>query len=140
MSIFKEKVCVVTGAGAGIGKALELMLEGKQLTPEEALDVGLVNRIVAKENLMDEALRLAKKMTRRPPVSVRGIKEAVRIGGSKGFMQGLEIEKKGLYATGYLKDHVNAMEFMLDGFVKGKTDRECLLELGTGKPIDFTGK
>jgi enoyl-CoA hydratase len=148
MGLPEVTAAIMPGAGGtqrltrllGVGRALELMLEGKQLTPEEALEIGLVHRIVEKESLMDEAIKLANQMAKRPPVSIRGIKEAVRIGGSEGFMRGLEIEKKGFYATGHVRDAVNALEFMLNGFQNGKTDHEILLELKTGDTIRFTGK
>lgn len=148
MGLPEVTAAIIPGAGGtqrltrlvGLGRALEMMLEGRQLTPEEALEMGLVHQVVEKEDLIDEAMKLANKMAKRPPVSIRAIKEASRIGGSEGFMRGLEIEKKGFYATGYIRDAVNAFEFMLKEFQNGKTDREILLDLKKGDTIHFTGK
>ena len=61
----------------GLAKALELFLTGDVLTPREALKMGLVNRVVSHERLMEEAMLLAEKIGSRPPLAVRMMKRAV---------------------------------------------------------------
>ncbi len=140
-------VAIIPGAGGtqrmtrlvGVSKALELMLEGTLLTPEQAQKCGLINRVVAQEDLMEEALVLARRMARRPPVSIGGIKRAVRLGGSRSFMSSLELEKKHFFATGYTRDAVKAFEYYFNEDEQGKSDREVITNLQSGKPVNFKG-
>jgi enoyl-CoA hydratase/carnithine racemase len=140
-------VAIIPGAGGtqrmtrllGFGKALELMLEGALLTPQEALRYGLLHRVLPADELLPEALELARRMARRPPAAVAGIKRAVRIGGSLPLARGLEVEKGAFFSCGYLKDPVKAFEHYLAESEKGRSDREILEELAAGKVVDFTG-
>lgn len=58
----------------GFNRALELMLTGKTIDAEEAERIGLVNRTVPHERLMDEALALAADMASNPAESLQVIK------------------------------------------------------------------
>ena len=60
-----------------ISKALELLLTGDVLTAEEALKLGIVNTVVPHEHLMEETMKLAKKIASKPPLAVRMMKRAV---------------------------------------------------------------
>ena len=141
-------VAIIPGAGGtqrmtrllGFGRALELMLEGAMLTPQQALDYGLLHQVLPPEKLLPAAMKLAQKMARRPPRSIGGIKRAVRIGGSLPLNQGLEIEKAAFFNCGYIKDPVNAFEYYLAETEKGRSDREILTELAAGQAVDFTGQ
>ena len=62
---------------AGVAKALELLLTGDVLTAQEALSLGIVNRVVPHESLMEEAMKLAKRIAAKPPLAVRMMKRAV---------------------------------------------------------------
>jgi len=61
----------------GIAKALELLLTGDVLGPQEALEIGLVNRVVSHDRLMKETMALAEKIADRPPLASRMMKRAV---------------------------------------------------------------
>jgi enoyl-CoA hydratase/carnithine racemase len=61
----------------GVAKAMELLLTGETIDPGEALRIGLVNRVVPHELLMDEAMKLARKIAAMPPQAVRMMKRAV---------------------------------------------------------------
>lgn len=61
----------------GVAKAMELLLTGEAITPEEALRIGLVNRVVPHESLLEEATKLARKIAAMPPQAVRMMKRAV---------------------------------------------------------------
>ena len=76
----------------GSGRALELTLEGSALSPAEALSIGLVNRVLPPERLLDEALTAARRLARRPRVAVAAAKRAVYDGGSAPLAVGLHIE------------------------------------------------
>ena len=61
----------------GVSKALELLFTGDDINPQEALELGLVNRVVPHDRLMDETIIMAEKIARKPPLAIRMIKRAV---------------------------------------------------------------
>ena len=61
----------------GTAKALELLLTGDVIDPQEAERVGLVNRVVPHARLMKETIALAEKIANRPPLAIRMMKRAV---------------------------------------------------------------
>jgi enoyl-CoA hydratase/carnithine racemase len=61
----------------GLGKALELLLTGDFVDAEEALRIGLVNRICEDGEAATEAVRLASRLASLPPLTVRTIKRTV---------------------------------------------------------------
>jgi enoyl-CoA hydratase/carnithine racemase len=98
---------IIPGAGGtqrmtralGSSRAIEMMLEGRALTPEEAESVGLVHRIVEPAALLNEALTTAERLARRSPVAVAALKRAVYEGGSQSLEEGLHIERAGFVAA-----------------------------------------
>jgi len=76
----------------GKGKALELILTAETITAEEAFDIGLVNKVVKKENLASEVEALAKTIASKGPIALRYIKEAVNKGLDLTLDQGLHLE------------------------------------------------
>ncbi|MPZ16501.1 MAG: enoyl-CoA hydratase [Luteitalea sp.] len=65
----------------GRGRALDLILTGRQVTAEEALAMGLVTRVVSASRLLDEAQQLAADLASRAPVALRCAMEAILRGG-----------------------------------------------------------
>ena len=61
----------------GIGKALELFYTAGKLDAQEAYGIGLVNKIVPHEKLMEEALAMASQIAKGPRIALRLIKRAV---------------------------------------------------------------
>lgn len=76
----------------GRGKALELILTAGIIGAEEALEIGLVSKLVARESLISEAETLARNLAGKAPVSLRFIKEAVVKGLDLTLEQGLRLE------------------------------------------------
>jgi len=76
----------------GRGKALELILTAETIAAPEALEIGLVNRVVASAELAAEAKGLAESMARQGPIALRFIKEAVNKGLDMTLEQGLRLE------------------------------------------------
>jgi len=61
----------------GTSKALELLLTGDVLTASEALSMGIVNRVVSHDALMEETMKLAMQIADKPPLAVRMMKRTV---------------------------------------------------------------
>lgn len=64
----------------GRAMAMELVTTGRQIKADEALRIGLANRVVAPEALMEAAMESARLVASRGPVAVRLAKEAVQRG------------------------------------------------------------
>ena len=76
----------------GKTKALELILTGEVIDAEEALKIGLVNKVVAVEALASEAETMAKTIAGMAPIALRYAKEAVIKGLDFTLEQGLRLE------------------------------------------------
>jgi len=76
----------------GRGKALELILTAETITAREALEIGLVNRVVGGAKLAAEAKALAETIAEKGPIALRFIKEAVNKGLDLTLEQGLRLE------------------------------------------------
>ena len=63
----------------GLGHASELMLTGRLIDAEEALRIGLVNRVVAADGLLATVRELAREITRNSPFGVRLTKQALQL-------------------------------------------------------------
>ena len=76
----------------GAGNALDLLLTGRQITADEALRIGLVNRVVPLAALPGEAGNLAAALAAKPPLAMRYIIEAVHRGLDGGLDAGQHLE------------------------------------------------
>jgi enoyl-CoA hydratase/carnithine racemase len=76
----------------GRGKALEMIFTAEIISASEALETGLVSKVVASESLIAEVDALAKAMTSKAPISLRYIKEAINKGLDLTMEQGLRLE------------------------------------------------
>ena len=61
----------------GIGKAKEMIFTGGVINAEEALKIGLVNRVIEHEKLIEEAMKLAVTICDKAPIAVKYSKEAI---------------------------------------------------------------
>jgi len=78
----------------GRSKALEMLLTGRWLSADEAYRVGLVNRVVPREELLATAEGLARKIASYNQVAVRSAKQAIVRGLDLPLNEGLDLEKK----------------------------------------------
>src|SRR5262245_8618146 len=78
----------------GVGRAMEMMLEGRTLSPRQALDYGLVQAVVPPEQIEDAAVRLGERLAHRSPEAIRSLKRAVYEGTSQPLERGLAVERK----------------------------------------------
>ena len=74
--------------------AAELMMTGDTVSAEKALQIGMINRTVAAENLMEETLSTAKKLALAPTASIGRIKQMLNATFSNDLAQQLDLEHR----------------------------------------------
>ena len=87
----------------GLGRGLELVLSGKHVTAEEALNMGLVNHVFAPEQLLPETEKLLRGILANGPVAVRFAQQAVYRGLEGSLEAGLGIEGRSLRHPGRVR-------------------------------------
>lgn len=116
------KLGVMPGAGGtqrltraiGKFKAMEMVLNGRFLSAQEAFDAGLVTRIVSKEQFLDEALRLAQEMAQKAPLALKAAKEAVLAADEMALTHGLEFERRLFYSLFATEDQKEGMRAFVE--------------------------
>ncbi|MDO9535914.1 MAG: enoyl-CoA hydratase-related protein [Bacillota bacterium] len=76
----------------GFGRAMEMVLTGGMIDAEEAYRIGLVNKVVAPENLMEEVKKMAKVLISKSPLAIQYAKEAVNRSLEVGLYEGMAHE------------------------------------------------
>ena len=92
----------------------DMFLTGRVLDSDEALAIGLVNRVVPQTEVMAEALRLAKTISASGPVAARYAKEAVLNGMDLSLNQGLSLEADLNVILHSTKDRAEGIRSFLD--------------------------
>lgn len=128
----------------GTGRAVELVLEGATLPPAQALDIGLVHRVLPPERLLDEALAAAERLARRPRAAVAAAKRAIWEGGSLPLPRGLQVEGAAFLESATSPPAARAMRAYVEllestGDVPAY-DPEFLAQGQEGTFIDLTGE
>lgn len=77
-----------------LGVAMEMLLTGDAIDAEAAAARGLVNRVVPRERLLDEAFALARRIIRAAPLSVEAVRAAAYTGLELSLEEGLEVEQE----------------------------------------------
>ena len=72
--------------------AAELFMTGETVSAERAAQIGMINRVVAADNLMTEALLMARKLALAPTASIGRIKRMLNAGFSNDLRQQLDLE------------------------------------------------
>ena len=76
----------------GMARAMELSLLGERLSAEKALEWGLINRVYEDNELMDEAMKLARELASGPTVALRLIRKAYWESPDNNFKEQLHLE------------------------------------------------
>jgi len=113
---------IIPGAGGTqrltrtVGKylAMEMVLNNRTLSAEEAARFGLVNRVVPPERTLDEALELAQQIAERAPVAVRIAKEAVNKALETSLTEGLAYERRVFYLLFATEDQKEGMKAFIE--------------------------
>jgi enoyl-CoA hydratase/carnithine racemase len=98
----------------GPAKALELCLTGDVVTPPEAVAMGLVNRVVSHEHLMEETMNLAAKIAAKPPLAIRMTKRAIYQGLTSTLRAHLDYISSHMAILSETKDHREAARAFLE--------------------------
>jgi enoyl-CoA hydratase len=109
---------IIPGAGGtqrltrAVGKALamDVILSGRMLSAREALQAGLVARVVEREAWLNEAQRVAREIASKGPVATRLAKEAVDRAYEGPLQLGLEYERRLLYLAFASEDAREGLE------------------------------
>ncbi len=105
------------------GAALEMLLTGDRIDAEQALQWGLVNRVVPQKDLLDSALDLAGRIAANPPLAVRGMKEIAYRSREMSFADGVRMSE------------------LLGSIARGTEDaKEGLRAFAEKRPPDFQGR
>jgi enoyl-CoA hydratase/carnithine racemase len=107
----------------GPGLAAEIAYTGRFVDAEEAERIGLVNRVVPAERLMEEALAIAKQIASNSPGGVQLSKRALQANQDTPFSAALELENRG--------------QALL---TRGEDMPEALRAFKEGREPQFTGK
>jgi enoyl-CoA hydratase len=118
-SLPETKLGVIPGYGGtqrlareiGRGRALEIVLTGRTVLAEEALRIGMINRVAANGGLLTEAESLAQEISNLAPLAIRACLEAVTRGIKLPLAEGLALEAQlfsSLFATNDMREGTRA--------------------------------
>ena len=115
-------VGILPGAGGtqrlrnlvGQGNAMEMILTGDIISAEEAFKIGLVNKVVPFENLMELCLEMAKKIAAKSSIAVKLAKSAVQNGADLPIDIGLLIEVLSQSVMFSTSDHLEGINAFLE--------------------------
>ena len=98
----------------GPAKAKELIYTARNIKAEEALEIGLVNKVVEPEALMDEAMAMAKAIAKNSVLAVKYAKKAINAGLQADIDTGMEIEKAQFALCFATEDQKEGMKAFLE--------------------------
>ena len=124
---------VIPGAGGtqrlprlvGVGRAKDIIFSGRMVDAEEALRIGLVDRVVPPAAVLEAATKLAERYARGPSVALAAAKAAIQGGVESDITNGLLIERQAFVALFASEDQ--------------KIGMSSFVEQGPGK-ADFVGR
>ena len=113
---------VIPGAGGtqrlarAVGKAMamEMILNNRTLTAQEAYQLGMVNRVVPVAGYLDEALKLAEEIAARAPLAVRVAKKMINQAFERTLSDGLSEEKQQFYNLFATEDQIEGMQAFIE--------------------------
>jgi enoyl-CoA hydratase len=113
---------VIPGAGGtqrlprAVGKviAMEMILNDRRLTAQEAYQFGMVNRVVAVANYLEEAVKLAEEIASRAPAAIRAAKKMISQTFERTLSDGLAAEKQEFYNLFATEDQKEGMQAFME--------------------------
>lgn len=118
IGLTETRLGIIPGAGGtqrlprvvGVAKAKELIFTAKRLSAEEALSIGLVNRVAPAADLLDEARTLGREIARAAPIALEQAKIAIQRGVEVDLETGLEIEAQCYAVTIPTEDRLEGLD------------------------------
>ncbi len=98
----------------GTAKAKELIYTGDMVDANTAKEIGLVNRVVPDEEVIVEAMNLAKKISRKGPIAIRLAKEAIDYGMDMSLGDGVSLEAEKFSRCFATEDQKEGMRAFLE--------------------------
>ena len=95
-------------------RAMEMVLVGEYIDAAEAQRLGLVNKVVPVELLLEEAKAIAGKIAAKPPLAVKFVKESINKALNTTLDEGLEFERKSFYLLFSSEDRKEGMKAFLE--------------------------
>ena len=119
----ETSIGIIPGAGGtqryarllGTAKALDLIMHAKLLTPEQALDIGLVHRVFPRDKFHEAEKAFAEDIASRSPVALSAAKHAIQVGSRMTLEDALLLEQQCFEKTMRSNDAAGAMEAYLGG-------------------------
>lgn len=117
MGLTETRLAIIPGAGGtqrlprlvGRGKAKELIFTGRRADAQEALDIGLVNKICEKDALLDESHKMASMICEAGPIAIEQAKYAINNGLETDLHTGLGIESNAYWITIPTEDRLEGL-------------------------------
>jgi enoyl-CoA hydratase/carnithine racemase len=98
----------------GKQRTMDLVLTGRRIDAAEAQRAGLVNLVAPRKRWLEEALEMAQRVARRPPIAARLAKQAVIAADETALSAGLEAERR-LYELSFAtEDRVEGMRAFIE--------------------------
>lgn len=99
----------------GRAKALEMMIRGLQLKPDEAKEIGLLTDVFEADELMVKSLDFARRLAKQATGAIARIKRCVNVGGREGFERGIVEEARAFRENIDTKDAREGIDAFLTG-------------------------
>ncbi|MFG0212926.1 enoyl-CoA hydratase-related protein [Brevibacillus porteri] len=117
MGLTETSLGIIPGAGGtqrlprlvGKGVAKELIFTARRVFPQEALSIGLINRIVSADQLMATAIALAEQIAANAPLALAQAKFAIDVGVEVELASGLQIESNAYKLLVPTKDRLEGL-------------------------------
>jgi enoyl-CoA hydratase/carnithine racemase len=106
--------CVRLPRVVGLGKALELILTGGQVTAAEALEIGLVSKVVKKEELLSQAMWYGAKIGGNAPVALKLAKKATHLAFEEAYEDNLKYQVEAAVDCFKTKDLAEGISAVLE--------------------------
>jgi len=98
----------------GLRRTQELMLTNRRLSAAEALEWGMVNRVVPDGELLDQAMELAKGFAQGPTLAYGTVKKLLISSFDESLETQLELESRGIAASGRTEDGREGMAAFME--------------------------
>ncbi|MGD8190009.1 enoyl-CoA hydratase [Brevibacillus ginsengisoli] len=118
MGLTETSLGIIPGAGGtqrlprivGKAKAKELIFTARRISAQEALSIGLVNRVVPQEQVLAAALELAEEIAQNAPIALAQAKYAIDFGLEVDLQTGLAMESNAYQVLIPTKDRLEGLE------------------------------